>query len=410
MSASRKARVLYVNHTGHISGAERVLIDTLRVLDPSYYEPIVICPAQGGLAGEVSALGIDWFPLPEVRVRFARRPGRMLRAIPDLFRTASALRKQIRVQAPDLIHANSVRAGLVASLAAMGRRTPVIWHVHDTLPTHPVSTALRLFTLLARNTWLIAVSSSTAQHFRGRVPLADKIRTIHNGIDLDRFPTGRPARQAFRDKLGLGDDDFLVCAIGQICARKGLLELVDALRRVHIQAPHIHLAIVGRVVFSHEERYLQALHAAVKAGGLEDCVHFTGELHDVPAALHGADLLVLNSRDEPFGLVIIEAMASGTPVLAARVGGIPEIVADGENGWLVEPGDTAALASKLLALARDSDGLQRVAEYAQRMVGRRFSLDRYRSELTALYAELDPGRGQGRKQRNSPALAKAGNN
>jgi L-malate glycosyltransferase len=410
MSARRRIRILYINHTGLISGAERVLLDTLRVLDRSHYEPIVVCPAQDGLAGEVLAQGIEWFPLTEVRARFSRRPDGMLRALPALFRTVFALRKQIRVLAPNLIHANSVRAGLVASLAAFGTRTPVIWHVHDTLPRHPVSTALRLFVLLVRNTRLIAVSDSTAHHFRGRVPIMGKLRTIHNGIDLDKFIAGRPARQALRNKLGLTDENFLVCAIGQICARKGLLELIDALRQVYAQAPHMHLAIVGSVVFSHEESYLQALHAAVKAAGLEDRVHFTGELRDVPAVLQAADLLVLNSRDEPFGLVLIEAMASGTPVLAARVGGIPEIVTDAENGWLVEPGDSAALASKLLELVYSSNKLLRVAEHAERTVGPRFSLDRYRNELIALYAELDPRCGPDWNQQNGPVLAKAGTN
>ena len=87
--------------------------------------------------------------------------------------------------------------------------------------------------------------------------------------------------------------------------------------------------------------------------GIENRVHFTGELCDVSGVLQASDLLVLNSRDEPFGLVLIEAMACGTPVLATRVGGIPEIVTDSENGWLIESGDPAALASTLLELSRN---------------------------------------------------------
>lgn len=409
MSPREQTRILYVNHTGQLSGAERVLIDTLRTLDRSRYEPVVTCPAQGGLASEVLALDVEWLQLAKVRARFSWRPDRIFKALPSLFETVFALRRHIRAIVPDLIHANSVRAGLVASLAAVGTRTPVIWHVHDTLPQHPVSTLLRGFVLLARNTSAIAVSHATARSFRGQVPITQKIQVIHSAVDLSRFPSGRPGRQAFRERLGLNEEDFLICAVGQICARKGLLELVEAFRRIHAEAPRAHLAIVGKVVFSHEKSYVQNLYEAVKTAGLEQHVHFTGELRDVASVLQGADLAVLNSRDEPFGLVIVESMASGTPVLATRVGGIPEIIADGENGWLVAAGDANALAAALLILASDRDGLRRVAEHAQRTVAPKFSLDRYRKELAAFYDHLGPNRSSGLGQRNRPVLIKTGN-
>lgn len=410
MSECGKTRILYINHTGLVSGAEKMLLNILRGLDRARYEPYVLCPSRGELAAAIHAEGAEWFPLPAVAARFALRPDRLLRAVLPLFRTAAVIRRQIRALNPDLIHANSVRAGIAASVAAMGTGKPVVWHVHDTLPRHPVSSAIRTFVYLNRGTPVIAVSQSTAVSFRGRLPFASRVRTIHNGMDLRRFPQKQPGQSTFRESIGVSDEDFLVCAVGQICARKGLLELIDALRRIQLQAPRMHLAIVGKVVFRHEEEYLNALHAAAAEGGIDHRIHFTGELHDVSPALQAADLLVLNSHDEPFGLVLIEAMSSGTPVLATRVGGVPEIVTDQENGWLTESGDTAALASRLLELSQNKSALRQVACRALSTTCPKFSLERFQNELMKFYAELDPNSDPLRNMRNRPALARSGNN
>ncbi|MGA7856468.1 MAG: glycosyltransferase family 4 protein, partial [Terracidiphilus sp.] len=111
----------------------------------------------------------------------------------------------------------------------------------------------------------------------------------------------------------------------------------------------------------------------------------------------------------PFGLVLIEAMACGTPVLATRVGGIPEIVTDSENGWLIESGDPAALASTLLELSRNAAALTRVAERALRTTCPKFSLDRFHGDLAKLYAEVNPNSDLNWNVRNRPALARSGN-
>lgn len=409
MSPLSKTRILYINHTGHVSGAERVLLDTLKAAKRGRFEPIVMCPADGDLAEEIFAERVEWLPLPSIRVRFALRPDQMIRALSPMYKAVVGVRKQIRAIIPDLIHANSVRAGIVATLAAAGTGTPVIWHVHDTLPRHPVSVLIRMFAYAFRRTRLIAVSRATARRFCGRFPIEGKVRVIHNGVDLARFAPDASGGRAFREELGLSDGDFLVCAVGQICERKGLLELLDALRRIRMRVPHVHLAIVGKVVFRHEESYLRRLRDSVKSWGLEDRVHFCGERTDVPSVLKGSDLLVLNSRDEPFGLVLVEAMACGTPVLAARVGGIPEIISDAENGWLVEPGNPEALASRLLQLSSITDELRRVADHAQRVSCREFSLERYQNELTAAYAELMSRRDKSGHREINPVFARSGN-
>jgi glycosyltransferase involved in cell wall biosynthesis len=409
MRAFRKTRILYVNHTGLVSGAEKVLLNLLRGIDRDRYEPIVVSPTQGDLCAEVFALGVEWFPIPAIDARFATRPDRLLRTLAPLVKTVTAIRTRIRELSPDIVHANSVRAGIASTIAAIGTGKPVIWHVHDTLPQHPASMAIRGFVRLARNTQVIAVSNATAKAFCGSARVEKKVRTVYNGVDLERFRSQNPESQRFRTKLGLSQDDFLVCAVGQICSRKGLHGLIDAFQLIHEQSPQLHLAIVGKVVFRHEEEYLKALQDKAQASGGSDRIHFVGEMHDVSSAMQAANLLVLNSWDEPFGLVLVEAMASGTPVLATRVGGIPEIVTDAETGWLIERGDTDGLALKLFELSRNRDALVCAALRAQHTTCPRFSLERFQSEMARYYSELAGSTDQEWNGGVQPALIRSSN-
>jgi len=384
MIQPRLTRILYVNHTGLVSGGERVLLTMLQVLDGTRYEPHVLCPGDAELSRMVAALDVPCIVLPPLQARITWRPGRLLRYAASLWRGILATRQAVLKLEPDLIHANSLRAGVVATIATIGTDRKVIWHVHDILPKHPVSTAIRLLAYMSKRTYLLAVSHSAARAFCRRLPFKNRVQTVYNGIDLNRFPLKAPGGSTFRREVGIAEDAFLVCAVGQICARKGLIELVNAFSKVCGQAPGMHLAIVGRVVFAHEEDNCRLLVRTVASAGLTDRVHFTGERSDVASVLQASDLLVLNSVEEPFGLVLVESMSSGTPVLATRVGGIPEIVRDSENGWLVEKGDIAALASKLLELSQNVDMLR----HARNVTSPQFSLERFQGNLSRFYTEL----------------------
>lgn len=405
MNCSRKMRIAYVNHTGHVSGAERVLLDILRGIDRTQFDPYVICPAEGRLPDEIRAEGVPCFPLPSVNVRFAMRPDRLLRAIVPFARAIAALRRCILELQPDLVHANTIRSGIAATIATTGTEIPVLWHVHDILPKHVLSSVIRRLAKVSRRTQVVAVSHATAREFCGDLDFGGRVRTIHNGTDLTRFPVKDASDSGFRKQFGIPADAFLVCAVGQICARKGLRELIEAFRQIEEHAPQMHLAIVGRAVFKHEEVYLQSLLAAAKGANCYDRIHFTGELRDVSPVLKAADLLVLNSRQEPFGLVLIEAMSSGTPVLATRVGGIPEIVSDKENGWLVEPGDTAGLAARLLELSTNRSLLENAAHIGRTITCPQFALGRFQRNLNRLYLEFGLRQDREWNLSNQPALS-----
>ncbi len=388
MNVRGRVRVAYVNHTGAVSGAEVVLMNMVRGLDRSAYEPVVICPAEGELARQLEEEGVPWMPLPAVQARFTWRPDRLWDAAKSLARSIQALRHTLRRIDPEIVHANSVRAGMVTSLASIASGRKVVWHVHDNLPKHALSTVIRIAALVLRPARVIAVSRATATAFRGRFSFAGSVVTIHNGVDLLRFPLKGEDRPALRSALGVQEGAFLVCAVGQICARKGLLELIEAFTTAHAQAPELHLMIAGSVVFEHERPYLDRLHRAATRPSVAGSIRFIGQIQDVSALLRAADLLVLNSHEEPFGLVLIEAMSSGTAVLATRTGGVPEIVRDAENGWLVDKGDKAGLAKKLLELVRHKELLERAARQAHDITCPQFSVERFQAQIHECYAGL----------------------
>jgi glycosyltransferase involved in cell wall biosynthesis len=384
----RRQRIIYTNHTGRVSGAEKVLLSMLRGLDQTRYEPFVICPAEENLQSKLQHEGIPCATVPILHARFTWRPSELFRYLSSFARVILATRKEIERSDPDFVHANTVRAGIAATLSTLGTRRIIVWHVHDDLPPHPLSKVIRLLAYSSKRTEIVAVSKATAKSFCGAFSFKGRMHVISNGTDLNQFPLKRLGESPLKSELGISEQSFLVCAVGQICARKGLRALLEAFSQIYDDAPSIHLAIVGKPVFSHEEQYRDELVETAEAAGISDRVHFTGERQDISSILRSADLLVLNSLEEPFGLVLVEAMSSGTPVLATRVGGIPEIVTDSKSGWLIERNDTAGLASKLLEISTDRGLLGEVARYAHDEVSPRFSLERFLSNLHAFYAEL----------------------
>jgi glycosyltransferase involved in cell wall biosynthesis len=243
---------------------------------------------------------------------------------------------------------------------------------------------------------MIAVSEAVGRNFRGRFAgsLKNRVAVILNAIDLDRFQSQQAWQtgpNAVRAELGLAADDFVLGIIGQLTPRKGHLELIDAFSQAAVSQAK--LLIVGAALFNRDAEYAQRLEEATKTRGVADRVRMLGARSDISRVMRTLDLLVVNSSAEPFGLVILEAMACGTPVLAAAVDGIPEIVEHGTNGWLVPPRSKRMLTQAITHLSRNPELRARLAAAGREHVAANFSLGRYLSELESFYQEVDKARG-----------------
>jgi glycosyltransferase involved in cell wall biosynthesis len=235
---------------------------------------------------------------------------------------------------------------------------------------------------------VIAVSQHTADGMiEDEGAPSEKIAMIYNGVDFDRLKLPSPEElQALRRELA-PNGEFLLLQVARLHPEKGhefLLHALPAVREA-VQSdggPPVKLLLAGA------GPYEAAYRAQVQELGIESMVEFLGFRRDAPSLMAVADVMVLPSVAEAFGLVITEALYLGTPVISTQVGGIPEIVGEGEGGILVPPASPEALATAIINMRRDAEARQRLAGAGRDKVLRQFSFERMVRDYEALYDRL----------------------
>jgi glycosyltransferase involved in cell wall biosynthesis len=400
-------KILFYNHTGQVSGAERVLMMILNGLDREIYQPAVVCPPSSKMMEIAGTAHVDTLPLDQLEARFTWRLDRLAKYVWSFASVIKRARGLVKKERPDVIHANSIRAGLVMSAATIGLRVPVVWHAHDILPLHPLSTLVRLVALLTSQNHILAVSHAVEFAFRGALLRPFKARVpitvIHNAVDLDRFQPDVSLRHEMRRVLGLSEDQSVVGIVGQLTPRKGQLELIRAFASVVRSVPNAVLLIAGEALFNRDEEYASQLQDTADALKLTDQVRFLGPRDDVPKLLQALDVLVVNSHQEPFALTVLEGLASGVPVLATAVGGTPEMIQHDESGWLVKSGLDEELSKGLVRLLTDGDLRARLSSAARQKAIGQYSISRYLTDVDSLYRGIINDR-KIPEQKNLPGL------
>ena len=383
--------VLFVNHTKGFSGAEVSLERILGALPQRGITTTLATPPKSALTDHLmaSGKGADVVRGPALDIGSRSSPALALRA---LLVANLHLVDVVRRVRPDLIHANSLRAGLTCVLAARATRTPLVVHARDASSTergHLLVSRL----LLAQVARTIAISRYVARQLPAP---AARIAVVYDGIDVTRYdrpPDG--TLEDIRNAAGLdGVQGPILMMIGQITPWKGHADAVQALILLRRAGHDAHLAIVGGLKFTHASArhdnaaYHAELRRQVSASGLEDSVHWLGERGDVPAVVHLADYVLVPSWQEPFGLVVIEAMAAGKVVVATNVGGPSEVIRDGETGFLIPPSSGEAIAAAVVHCLQQPVQASQIARAAQRDVAQRFSLDAFADALVELYTSV----------------------
>jgi glycosyltransferase involved in cell wall biosynthesis len=381
--------VVHYNHTEVVAGAERVLLNLLPGLRARGFRSVVLCP-HGALEEEMKRCGIETQRCNRLQARFTWNPLSLSGYIRSLFWSIRDIRNRLRVLQPDIVHANSVRAGLVATVATTGLAIPVLWHVHDTMPEHPISWAIRVLAAASSRTSQIAVSHATAATFAGvlwRKSLAAKTKVLHNVISAHAVPSTKEQRAALRAELGVGGDRFLVGCIGQICPRKNQVEMVEIFAQLLLSRPDTMLLIAGAALFPYNVPYEDKLKHRIQELGIGANVLLLGSRSDVPRILETIDLLVLPSHNEPFPMIILEAMGASLPVVAFAVDGVPELIADGRTGWLVPAGDAIQMARKILWAERNPEQRARLGAAAHESILHEHSPDLYADRFATILQE-----------------------
>ena len=246
-----------------------------------------------------------------------------------------------------LVHCHWTISGLIAYLATFFRRRPIVLSVRGS-DIHLLEKGMVRSLNRRIYQWMdvvIAVSEDIARKLEQAGVDRDKIRVIYNGVD-ERFCPGD--RKSARRQLGLSEESFIVLFVGLLVPVKGIDVLLEAIE--NIEAGQLLCILVG------EGGQKEDLLGIVEEKGLSNRVKFAGRCssEEVPTWMNAADVLVLPSFSEGRPNVVLEAQACGLPVIATRVGGTPELICDGENGLLIESGDSGGLAQKLIELMEDA--------------------------------------------------------
>jgi glycosyltransferase involved in cell wall biosynthesis len=231
---------------------------------------------------------------------------------------------------------------------------------------------------------IVCNSDSSAAVFREEVSYRTKTVTIYNAVDLSQYDEKCDTR---REELAITASRPIVGFVGQIVPRKGVTTLITAMAAVVSCLPDVLLVIVGCAP-PDETEYETECRTLVGRLGLDEHVRFVGYRRDVPAFMRTFNVFALPTRSEPFGKVVIEAMAAKCPVVASHVGGIPEIVTSGDIGTLIPPEDPAALSSALLAYLTDPRRRREVGERGAVLVRARFGMRGMLNRLQALYDDV----------------------
>lgn len=376
----RSLKVLYVHHAPMAGGACESLLSLLRHLPPEV-TGMLLSPPGGALAVPGAAGRADLRPVSPLQLHWSLSPAVLLKARADLARLSEEIRRAQKAFAPDLIHANTWPAALAATQARLGG-IPVIWHVRD-LRIRP----LVLNRLGGQTSDCIAISQAVREFLLAQGATPERVHLVYNGLDLAEFRPQR-SREEVRQELGLPPEARVMMAVGDLVAWKRHDLLLQAARVLQPQVPELLLVVVG----GHGERHAQRrseLETLAQDLGLSGKVRFTGHREDVPDLLQACDVFVHAALDEPFGRVVLEAMALGKPVVVYDAAGPGELVQKEVSGLAVTPvGSAEALAGGVLRMLTEPDLALRCGEQARQRVAAEFTADRMAAETVAVYRRV----------------------
>jgi glycosyltransferase involved in cell wall biosynthesis len=311
-------------------------------------------------------------------------------AVPLASSFARALRL-VREQRIDIIHCNDDPRSMVFSLLLARRtRTKLLLHVHNS--PFAFGAARRQLTrwIALRADHCVGVSRYVAQHIERLGVEPSRIAVVPNAVDPERFHPGVDG-SAVREELGIAPDEVVALLLGRIIRVKRHEDFVRALALARRSTPRLRGLIVGW----EDPRaggYRGELERLARRLGLGDSLLFINARPDAPQLHAASDIAVLPSAMEAFGLVVVEAMASGKPFVGARTSAFPEIVEEGKTAFLVELGDAPRLAFRLASLAADPQLRERMGSAGRRVVLKRFTPERLGAEFSILYESLLRGR------------------
>lgn len=369
-------RVALFIDTDAFAGTERYMLDLGCALRDLGVDAMIACPTPTPLAERAVAEGLTVLPIPQAGL--INRPA--VKRLADLFQSGQL----------DIVHANNGRTMLASALAVRkARKGCFVATQHFLDPEHVSHTGPKAAIFHLAHSWVsrymahcVAISEAARAGVlrRGEAP-ERKVTTILNGIrPLD--PARLASPELVRAELGFDRDTPLIVCAARLEREKDVRSLIAAMAEVNTAFPDVRCVVAG------QGAQKEMLTAQIEAAGLQGVVQLLGFRTDAQALIQAGDIFVLPSLAEPFGLVILEAMALARPVIATNAGGPPEIVEDGVTGLLVPPSDPPALAAAIQRLFADRQATEAMGRRGKERFEARFTAARMAQDMLALYRRI----------------------
>ncbi|MCR4295715.1 MAG: glycosyltransferase family 4 protein [Elusimicrobia bacterium] len=375
------AKVAHLVTRLDLGGAQQNTLHTVRHLDRELFEPVLIC-GRGGLLDEETKGDAS------VRTVFVESLQRDIHPFVDLLALLE-LTKVLLAEKPDILHTHSSKAGILGRLAAALAGVPVVVHTyhgfgfHDRQPPSVKGLYVFLERLCARFTdALIFVSRANVDYAAAHgIARPEEAVLIRSGVALAGLPAPVDAAK-LKMSAGVGMHKPLVVSIGNLKPQKNVADLLEAAALTLKAVPE------ARFVFIGDGPQRRALEARAFALGLNDRFIFLGWRRDAAQWLAAADVFVMSSLWEGLPRALVEAMKTGKPAVCYATDGVVDLIKNGENGFMVEPGDHAALAARIAELLEDEPLRRRLGEAAAASIGPEFDIDGMVRAQEALYGRL----------------------
>jgi glycosyltransferase involved in cell wall biosynthesis len=371
--------VLYFSPSVSMYGARVALLQLVTALDPQRYRPAVICLREGDLTDALRARSVATHVV-------GIHPWRKAKTWPLIPFNTARLGRILRHEQADILHCNDFWAMPWARAARWWARSdaPIVCHVRNPVGQRRV----RKYGLVNAEC-VLTISNALREEFAHwpRPVREARLQTIYDGMDFDALDAQEPDRD-IRAELGIEPERSVILQVGHISRRKDQAALLRAV--LHFpdeRRPHV--VFVGGVK-PHDEDFAAEVRRMSSQPALAGRVHFAGFQENVGPYYRACDVLALPSREEGLGLVAVEAMHFGKPVVGSRTGGIPEVVEENKTGYLVTAGNADELAGRLSSLLSDSGLCRRFGAAGQARAHERFALDAHASAVQDLYNSIHP--------------------
>ncbi len=368
-------KILYITSVGSHWGSEESLLNLIRHIDRDQYEPYVLT-VKGSLQEKLEQHKIPY----KIYESYTLTKKELINFSCLILRLAYFIRKNKFA----LIHTNDIHSAQYSIAAAYLARVPAVLHIRNTDLERWLKWKNRVIFKLANN--IIAISNAVAISLIKIGVVEKKIQIIPNAVELSKFHLS-VSGESFRNEIGIDKQTILVGIVGRIIPKKGQDIFIQAIPEIIKVYSNVKFVIVGEDTTQNGD-FIDHLKKMVREIKQEKKVYFVGFKEDIQEIFKALDILVVPSRTEAFGRVVIEAMAVGTPVVATSVGGIIDIIEDGFNGAMVPVNNPKTIAHAVISLIADRIYYQKISQNGRKTVEKYYTIGSHINAVKKLYASL----------------------